>query len=83
MRQRHWMEFIEQYDFNLQYHPGKANAVAGALSRQAKDTMLFILFDECDTMSILGEFGLKLVERTDRATLFTIRAEPELITRII
>ena len=26
IRQRRWMEFLEQYDFNLQYHPGKANA---------------------------------------------------------
>ena len=77
------MEFLEQYDFTLQYHPGKANAVADALSRQAKDTMMCALFDESDAMSILNEFGLRLVERTDRATLFTIRAEPKLITKII
>src|SRR5580765_777218 len=34
MRQRRWMEFIKDYDFTLQYHPGKANVVADALSRQ-------------------------------------------------
>ena len=32
MRQRRWMEFLEDYDFTLQYHHGKANAVANALS---------------------------------------------------
>ena len=83
MRQRRWMEFLEQYDFNLQYHPGKANAVADALSRQAKDTMMCILFDESDALNTLGEFGLRITEKADSATLCTIRAEPELITRVI
>ncbi|MGI4578925.1 Ty3/Gypsy family RNase HI domain-containing protein, partial [Klebsiella pneumoniae] len=85
MRQRRWMEFLEQYDFNLQYHPGKANTVADALSRQAKaeEVMMCILFGECGGMCILSDFGLNLVERTDKATLFTIRAEPELISRVI
>ena len=34
MRQRRWMEFIKDYDFELLYHPGKANVVADALSRK-------------------------------------------------
>ena len=32
MRQRRWMEFLEDYDFTLHYHPGNANVVADALS---------------------------------------------------
>jgi hypothetical protein len=32
MRQRRWLELIKDYDLSLQYHPGKANAVADALS---------------------------------------------------
>ena len=35
MRQRRWMEFLEDYDFTLHYHPGKANVVADALSRKS------------------------------------------------
>jgi len=34
MRQRRWMEFLKDYDFELIYHPGKANVVADALSRK-------------------------------------------------
>ena len=32
MRQRKWMEFLEDYDFTLHYHSGKANVVVDALS---------------------------------------------------
>jgi hypothetical protein len=35
MRQRRWLELIKDYDLSLQYHPGKANIVAGVLSRKA------------------------------------------------
>ena len=34
MRQHRWMELLEDYDFTLHYHPGKANVVADGLSRK-------------------------------------------------
>jgi hypothetical protein len=32
LRQRRWLELIKDYDLEIQYHPGKANVVADALS---------------------------------------------------
>ena len=35
MRQPRWMEFLEDYDFTLHYHPSKANVVADTLSQKS------------------------------------------------
>ena len=39
MRQHRWMEFLEDYDFTLHYHPGKENVVADALSRKSRGVL--------------------------------------------
>nr|GFD24775.1 putative reverse transcriptase domain-containing protein [Tanacetum cinerariifolium] len=36
MRQRHWLEFLSDYDYEIRYHPGKAIVVADALSRKER-----------------------------------------------
>jgi hypothetical protein len=35
MRQRRWIELIKDYDLSIHYHPGKANVVADAFSRES------------------------------------------------
>ena len=39
MRQQRWMEYLEDYDFHLHYHPGKANVVADALSQKSRGVL--------------------------------------------
>ena len=34
MRQRRWIKFLKDYDFEVLYHLGKANVMADALSRK-------------------------------------------------
>jgi hypothetical protein len=35
LRQRRWLELIKDYDLRINYHPGKANVVADALSQRS------------------------------------------------
>ena len=39
MRQCRWMEYLEDYDFALHYHLGKANVMADALSRKSRGVL--------------------------------------------
>ncbi|GKC95816.1 putative reverse transcriptase domain-containing protein [Tanacetum coccineum] len=36
MRQRHWLELLSDYDFEIRYHSRKVNVVADALSRKER-----------------------------------------------
>jgi hypothetical protein len=40
LRQRRWLELIKDYDLGINYHPGKTNVVADALSRRSHVNML-------------------------------------------
>ena len=39
LRQHRWMELIKDYDFQINYHPGKTNVVADFLSRKSIKTL--------------------------------------------
>jgi hypothetical protein len=58
LRQRRWLELIKDYDLGINYHPGKANVVADALSQKSHvsqlvvDSMPFELCEEFDKLNL-------------------------------
>ena len=62
MRQRRWMELLEDYDFTLHYHPSKANVVADALSRKSQEELASIASREWRMLETVGQFGLQYSE---------------------
>jgi hypothetical protein len=57
-RHRRWLELIKDYDLGINYHPGKANVVADALSQRSHvsrlvmDSMPFELCEEFDKLNL-------------------------------
>jgi hypothetical protein len=65
LRQRRWLELIKDYDLGINYHPGKANVVADALSRMSQlvvDSMTFELCEEFDKLNLRIIVNTKVVD---------------------
>jgi hypothetical protein len=57
LRQRRWLELIKDYDLGINYHPGKANVVASALSRRSHVSQLVVEsmpFELCEEFNKLN-----------------------------
>ena len=82
MRQHRWMEYLEDYDFALHYHPGKANMVADALNRKSWGVLASIASWEWQMIETVGQFGLQYNDQA-QDTLGSLVATPSLLSRVI
>src|SRR3954471_19776903 len=73
------MEYLADYDFTLQYHPGKANVVADALSRKKHTVLATMVVRNSNAVRI----NLEIIEhRLQTHTLFSLATGPTLIERV-
>jgi len=76
MRQRRWMEYLKDYDFELLYHPGKANVVADALSRKSMH-ISGMMVKELEFIEKLRDMnlGMQLSEDSIRCSVLTLTSD--------
>ena len=79
MRQRRWMEFLEDYNFTLHYHLGKANVVADVLSQKSRGALASIASQEWRMLKTVGQFGLQYRKKA-QGTLGSLVATPSLLS---
>ena len=82
MRQRRWMEYLEDYDFTLHYHPGKENIVADALSRKSQRVLASVVSREWQMLKTVGQFSLQYNDQA-QGMLGSLVATPSLLSRLI
>ena len=59
MRQRKWMEYLEDYDFTFHYHHDKANVVADALNQKSRGVLASVASLEWRMLKVGGQFRLQ------------------------
>jgi hypothetical protein len=64
LRQRRWLELIKDYDLGINYHPGKANVVADALSHRSHVSQLVVDHMPFELCKEFDKLNLRIVTNT-------------------
>ena len=81
-RQRRWMEYLEDYEFTLHYHHGKADVVDNAFSQKSRGVLVNVSSCEWQMPKIIGQLGQHYRGQAEDA-LGSLVAMPSLLSRVI
>jgi len=81
MRQRRWLELLKDYDFGLNYHPGKANVVVDALSRKTLH-MYAMMVKEFELLEQFRDLSLVCEMSSQSVKLGMLRIDSEFLNSI-
>ncbi|KAL0405617.1 UNVERIFIED_CONTAM: Transposon Tf2-11 polyprotein [Sesamum latifolium] len=81
LRQRRWIELLKDYDCTIDYHPGKANVVADALSRKAVEQFVGMICYKVEYLTALRAMNVNF-RLGDEVILATIQVKPSLKDKV-
>lgn len=73
LRQRRWIELLKDYDFTIEYHLGKANVVADALSSKSSGNLSHIHYVRISLLLELRALNVELAQGEKWAFLTTLK----------
>ena len=76
------MELIKDYDCTIEYHPGKANVVADALSRKSEDSYAYLQTIYLPLLIKLRSLGVQLQVADTGTLLASFYVRPLLVDQI-
>jgi hypothetical protein len=82
MRQRRWLELLKDYDYEINYHPGKANVVVDALSRKSMVELATLGISQPRLIKELTGMGLEVVGEGIPVHLVNLIVQLELLAKI-
>jgi hypothetical protein len=83
MRQRRWLELLKDYDCTINYHPGKANVVADALSRKNIAGNVSAMFTTKKELLLdLERVGVEMMVGEIQSYMSSLTLEPTLMEQI-
>ncbi|XP_068319493.1 uncharacterized protein [Pyrus communis] len=82
--QQRWLELLSDYDCTIDYHPGRANVVADALSRKSQGRINALYASHIPLLADLRSTGVRLeAEDRDVALLANFQVRPILVDRVL
>ena len=82
MQQRQLFELLKDYDCTIEYHPGKANVVANALSRKTSSSIAHLQVNHMEDFLALRGLNVELQLGQESALIATLHIRPVLRQRI-
>jgi hypothetical protein len=82
MRQKRWLKLIKDYNYKINYHPGRANVVADALSRKSSIKLATLSISQLQLIMEVERLKLEVVTRDSPVLLSSMVIQSILLERI-
>ena len=73
---------MEDYDFTLQYHPGKANVVADTLSKKPTGTLASLALEDWKRTEVVSEYDLQFYEDYNQPMVYNLVSTLDIVQQV-